>query len=789
VNARTPNDLHQIRPSAELDRQHSAPTGSRRRRPPRRPRSAPRRRRGWPLWARVVAGIFGLIALTGAGLAGVLYVASPTELVRSELIRQVKANTGRDLRIKGRSSLVFYPSIGVSLADVELSGPPGMSGAPMLTAERINLSVALIPLLSRKVRIEHVGLMRPMIDLHVDKRGRQSWEFSASSPPRRVRVAELGAGLGSLNDALPRSKIIWPATVPGAAGLGFLDEIELRSVTLTKAIFIYRDDRSGFAHRLDDLDLRLNGRRISDPMKARGGFVWQNERLDFDIRLDTLSQIIAGRSARARVTVSGRPLSAGFDGTVKLSDAIAVAGQTRLNGDSIASAARWLGMEFPNAAPLGGFQVSGRLVGSPESVALNGASLSLGSTRGTGVILVALRPKRPYISADLKLNEVDIDRLSAGFAGGKAIPRSALSQPGVRDTRSDATRRGAPARKPKSIEDLLRRPSGGNTAGRGGVGRFAPQVRGYTNRNEWSSDPIDASALGLLDAKARLRIDGLKVAGLAIGRTVLRVELSNRRARIDIDDLQLYGGAGKGVISAGPSGRGVGFGANLRIDKIAARAFLKDAAGFERLDGRGLLVAVVSGRGTSQKSIANSLSGTAKFLFKDGAIVGWNLAKIMRGVQKGQFSNIDATPSEQTDFSEMSASFSITNGIAATNNLRMVSPLLRLSGQGNVGIGKRNLDLALRPKLVSSLHGQGANADSVGLEIPVKLWGPWHDPGIEPDYNALSKNPGQLWDKAKQLGKQYKGKNIGEIVRGVLGEDRDGGNSKTDDLVKKLFGR
>jgi AsmA protein len=786
VNARTPNDLHQIRPSAELDRQHAAPIGSHRRR--HRHKTAPRPRRGWSLLAKIATGFVGLVVLVGIGFAGVLYFTSPTELVRNELIRQVKANTGRDLRIKGRSGVLFYPSIGVSFADVELSGPPGMSDAPMLTAERINLSVALIPLLNRKVRIEHVGLMRPMIDLHVDKRGRQSWEFAISPRPKRVRLAELGAGRGSISDALPGSKVIWSTTLP-AAGLGSLDQIELRSVTLTKAIFIYRDDRSGIAHRLDDLDLQLNGRRIADPMKAKGGLVWRNERLNFDVRLDTLSQIIAGQAAKARVTVSGRPLSAGFDGTVKLSDAIEIAGQTRLSGDSIAGATRWLGVEFPNATPLGGFQVSGRLVGSPKSIALNGASLSFGNTRGTGTILVALQSKRPYLNADLKLNEIDIDRLSAGFAGSKAASQAQPRQPVVLDARSNTARENAPAQKPRSIEDLLRRSDGAGSSNQRGVGRFAPQVRGYTNRNEWSSDPIDASALGLLDAKARLRIDGLRVAGLAIGRTVLRIALSNSQARIDIDDLQLYEGAGKGFITASPNGKGVGIGANLRVNEVAARAFLKDAAGFERLDGRGELVAVVSGRGTSQKSIADSLTGTASFLFKDGAIIGWNLAKVMRAAQKGKFSNIDSTPTEKTDFSEMAASFKVTNGVAVTNDLRIVSPLLRLSGQGNIGIGARNLDLALRPKLVSSLSGQGATADSVGLEIPIRLEGPWHDPSIGLDYNGISKDPSQLRNKAKQLGKQFKGKNIGEIVRGVLGEDRDGDNSKANDIVKKLFGR
>ncbi len=798
LNTRNPHDLNQIRPSAELHHPAGAqPTG--RRQPAsgrRRRKRRPPPRKGWSLFGKLAAVLGVLVLLIGVGIAGLLAFVSPAELVRAEMIRQVKANTGRELRINGGAHFIFYPSIGVSLGNVELSGPPGMAAGPMLTANEINLSVALMPLLSKEVHIEHVGLVRPVIDLHVDAQGRQSWQFAAAKSEQRVRVAGLGAtgivttGSGIVTDALPSGHSgIELAALPAAAGVGgnFLEKLELRSIKLTKAVIRYRDDRSGTLEQLQDLDLQLTGRRISDPMKATGAVVWQSERLKFDATLDTLSQLIANRAAKARLTLSGRPLSAGFDGTVKLGNAIEVSGQTRLSGNSLASTARWVGMVFPNAAPLGGFEVSGRLVASPKSVALNDANLSLGKTRATGVVVVAMRPKRPYISTDLKVSELDIDRLSAGFSGARAAPRAKYSPP-----KSQGATQPKPI-KPKSIEELLRRsnlPGEGTGRGAGqGAGRFAPQVRGYTNRNEWSSERIDVSALGAVDAKARLRIAGLKVAGLKIGTTVLRLALVNQSARVDIDYIKLYGGGGKGVITARPGQSGIGISANLRVDGVAARALLKDAAGFDRLDGRGKLEVVVSGAGDSQKAIANSLGGNASFSFQDGAIVGWNLAKIIRGVQRGQFSNFDAAASEKTDFSELAASFKITSGVANTNDLRMTSPLLRLAGAGYVGIGARNLNMGLRPKLVSSLQGQGASGGT-GLEIPIKLKGPWHAPRVEPDVAGLTKDPSQLLDQARKIGKQFKGKSVGDIVRGVLGKgdgDQPAGGTKPKDLLKQLF--
>jgi AsmA protein len=796
VNTRNSHDLNQVRPSAELHHPPGVqPTGRKRPTPGRRRRKRrPPPRKGWSLFAKIATALGVVVVLIGVGIAGFLAVVSPAELVRAELIRQVKANTGRELRINGGAHFIFYPNIGVSLGKVELSGPPGMAVGPMLTADEINLSVALMPLLSKEVHIEHVGLVRPVIDLHVDAQGRQSWQIAAATSGQRVRVAGLGAiGIGStgpgiVSDALPTGRNgIELVALPAAAGAGgdFLEKLELRSIKLTKAVIRYRDDRSGVLEQLQDLDLQLTGRRISDPMKATGAVVWLNERIEFDARLDTLSQLIANRAAKTRFTLSGRPLSARFDGTVKLGDTLEVNGQTRLNGNSLAGTARWVGMIFPNAAPLGGFEVAGRLVASPKSVALNDANLSLGKTRATGVVVVAMRSKRPYISTDLKVSELDIDRLSAGFADARAVPRAKYHPPKSQGAATPWTV------KPKSIEELLRRSKLPGESNARGAGRFAPQVRGYTNRNEWNSDRIDVSALGAVDAKARLRIAGLKVAGLSIGTTVLRLALVNQSARVDIDDIKLYGGSGKGVITARPGQSGIGIGVNLRVDGVAARALLKDAAGFDRLDGRGKLEVFVSGAGDSQKAIANSLNGKASFSFQDGAIVGWNLAKIIRGVKKGQFSNFDAAASEKTDFSELAASFQITSGIARTNDLRMTSPLLRLAGAGDVGIGGRNLNMGLRPRLVSSLRGQGASG-GIGLEIPFKLKGPWHSPRIEPYLEGLTKDPSRLLDQAREIGKQFKGKSVGDIVRGVLGKNGGGGDQpaggiKPKELLKKLF--
>jgi len=215
------------------------------------------------------------------------------------------------------------------------------------------------------------------------------------------------------------------------------------------------------------------------------------------------------------------------------------------------------------------------------------------------------------------------------------------------------------------------------------------------------------------------------------------------------------------------------------------------------LSGQGRIKLAVRGAGASQRAIAQSLKGSADVTFTNGAIVGWNLAKILRGLSKGQLTGLEAVETETTDFSELAAAFKIDGGNAVTDDLRMLSPLLRVAGNGRVGIGKRDLDLALKPKLVSSLAGQGGQRDVAGLEVPVRLKGPWRAPKVIPDVSGLTRDPGQLVDTARQLGRQVQGGNLGDIVRGVLGNGGGGGKptdnadessgSGTQDLINRFL--
>jgi AsmA protein len=95
----------------------------------------------------------------------------------------------------------------------------------------------------------------------------------------------------------------------------------------------------------------------------------------------------------------------------------------------------------------------------------------------------------------------------------------------------------------------------------------------------------------------------------------------------------------------------------------------------------------------------------------------------------------------------------------------MLSPLMRMNATGTIDVGRRQLDATLKPRLVGSLSGQGGAADLTGLELPIRLSGPWSEPQLSADIDAVLKDPDKAVETLKELGKQLDDSGLGDVLR------------------------
>jgi AsmA protein len=200
----------------------------------------------------------------------------------------------------------------------------------------------------------------------------------------------------------------------------------------------------------------------------------------------------------------------------------------------------------------------------------------------------------------------------------------------------------------------------------------------------------------------------------------------------------------------------------------------------------------VSGQGRNQRQIVETLTGKTDVALLNGAIIGWDVPALLQGVKQLKIPSFKRQPSQKTEFSELAATFNITNGLAQNDNLRLVSPVLRVTGAGNIMLPAREIDYTVRPVLAVNQEPQ-ATGQSGGLGVPVKIQGSWDDPKITPDLGGI--NATQAVDAVKQLGEQFKGKNTGEALKSLFGGEKSGGAansepgaSKTDKAKQLLEG-
>ncbi|MGG5822788.1 AsmA family protein [Falsiroseomonas sp. HW251] len=155
------------------------------------------RRRRWP-WILLAI----VVALPLAAFVATRVLVNP-DTIRPRLVAAVEGATGRRLSL-GDVSLGLSLRPTLVLKDVALANAPGGSRPEMLTARRVEVQAALLPLLSGRIELARVELEAPDLLLETDAQGRGNWVFAppeqqpAGAPsrpaaPRRPMELSLGA--------------------------------------------------------------------------------------------------------------------------------------------------------------------------------------------------------------------------------------------------------------------------------------------------------------------------------------------------------------------------------------------------------------------------------------------------------------------------------------------------------------------------------------------------------------------------------------------------------------------
>ncbi|PRZ48963.1 AsmA family protein [Tritonibacter scottomollicae] len=262
----------------------------------------------------------------------------------------------------------------------------------------------------------------------------------------------------------------------------------------------------------------------------------------------------------------------------------------------------------------------------------------------------------------------------------------------------------------------------------GGAGTGGAAARG------WSTEPIDASALALLDGQISLDVQGLKTSSLTLGPSRLTLAVERARAVLSLLPVQAFGGALQGELIAN-NRNGLSVAGRLSFAEVQMQEALGQLAGYDKLHGEASGALDFLGVGNSMDQIMSSLDGKGNVELGKGFFTGFDLQAIM---------DPDGGNGGSTIFEGLTASFAMEDGTLRNDDLRAALKMLKAEGEGRVGLGAQDLDYTFTPTAFAS-------DTSSGISVPVRIRGSWFDPEIKPD---LSKLVQPKLDEAEEKAKQ-----------------------------------
>ena len=374
-----------------------------------------------------VAGrvLLGLLVLAVAA-SGYFVVTFDPGSYKPELVAAVKQATGRDLQIKGHIGLALSLSPIIEVSDVTLSNPSGFSRPEMASVGKMDLQLALLPLLSRRIEIDRLILTKPDVRLETDAKGNPNWVFAPEQPAAPPAGTAAPAGGGGKKE--PMTFVI-------------------RDMRMDDGIFTYRNGRTGVLDTMRAKQIEASMAAIGAPLHVTAAFSVDGAAVTVTADTGPLTRLTGTTSGgpwplKLAVTLAGATL--GLDGT--MADPRAGAGLDLGLTAKVPDLAA-LGAAVKQAMPgVKSLVLNARLSGDPRKFFLR--DLKLTSSAGDVAGDLAVSMGLPMgLKGTLKSDRLDLDALATPAAPAAVAPARAAPAAGPAASAAPKPRWSIPDRK------------------------------------------------------------------------------------------------------------------------------------------------------------------------------------------------------------------------------------------------------------------------------------------------------------------------------------------------------
>jgi AsmA protein len=646
----------------------------------------------------IAVGVIVLLFVVVVVAVGLLF--DPNDY-KDDITAAVQNSTGRQLTLDGDLELAVFPTIRIAVGAASLSNAPGFGDEPMARIGTASLSLALLPLLARRVEISQARLEGLELNLARNRSGANNWQdLSGSAAPAGNAPAADGGGVPSNLDLgvdaleIEGAHIVWNDASTGSRW-------ELMEFDMTAEDF-------GVGERFPlHMEFGLEGAdvavRIAADMQATLALTDNEYRLDeLDVTVDGSGEGWPGGPSQAALQ---------FESLV----ANLAAETLELNG---------LTLEFV------GITMAGSLSGQRllSNLALTGA-----------VDIREFAPREVLERFDVDVQTADDSVLTRASAKANLLYNS--SQVGLRDmqlTLDDSTLTGRVALEGERITYDL-------TVDDINVDRYLPPSEDADGgaAEEGSLDEVDLplEVMRTVDTRGELKFGQAKFSGLTLTNAAFALNAANGAVRLT-PSAQLYGGRFNGDIRVQVEGDTARMNVEQNLDDVDLAALGQDLLGSQDITGTGDVRLNLVTQGQNVGQMRRDLDGDVAFTVTNGSLEGIDLwYELRRG--RARLSN-DPEPAREgtarrTTFASLSATGVVEDALLTNRDLNGRLDFMTIDGTGTVNLLDDQIDFDLRATMVDGpvLQSDPEMVRYAGDVLPLRVTGTISAPSVVPDFAAI----------------------------------------------------
>ena len=748
----------------------------------------------------IVVGVPLVLAVSAAILVNTI----DQQALLNKASAVVKDKQQRNLAFTGPVQLKWFPSIGANLNGVTLS--EFQSDEQFLKADKVSISLALLPLLSSEIVVNAVQATGVSVNVVKNEDGK--FNFDDLSNPDKTSPAE---------------ESVEQAPVEGEQALNFsVDSIALENLNVS-----YIDKQGGLEASLNNFALQ-SGRiepGVPTDIALKGNVKANKPQADLNVDLNTRLEFGLGENLYAnfenlKLAVLGQLDEQQADVNMQASTLNVNPNTLLIKAQSLAASAKGQlpdvgafdvsltapSLELSETVARGeAFNFKADLKQSTRTINANvdltglqgNLSQSISAALNTNLNLVEgertlnLKLTSP-LDVNVKSQMIELKKISGQLdVQDPALPNKKSSMPLAGRLEVNNTEKTAAL-------DLSSKFESTSFDLKAAVKDFAkPAITAVLNADKLDIDallppkkaeatagtgsgeevkdtPVDLSALRGLNLDVTANIGELKVSNIQASQLKTKAVARGGKLTISPLDAKLYGGSTSGVITADANNQTVTV--NQNMTGVQIQPVIKALLDRDMAEGKGNVGINVRTRGNTVNQMKAALNGKVSVSLQDGAIKGINLAEKFRNAKSlltsGSNASQKTNTNEKTDFSSLSVSFDVNNGVATSNDLSVMAPLFRIGGAGQINLLKNSMDYLAKASIVATSTGQGGKTLDSGLNgvtVPVRLFGPFTGVQWELQFKELAKEAAKakLQPKIDEKKEELKGK-AEEKVRDAL---------------------